>query len=155
MMDIALLGMSKDQDPRDAEVRQLDGRQLGDYRRRPHRAGYHAGDLIGSTTRSFAMHWSIEDRRPSRRRGGTELEFVSADGRTLRVWRGGWKVLDPGGKELPKEEAEDPPNHWRNWVDCVENSLEAARGPGFRGSDDDRVPPFERGSVCGRDGPLG
>jgi len=67
----------------------------------------------------FVMHWSINRDHPGKEGHGTE--FVSADGRTLRVWRGGWLLLDPAGKELPKEEAEAPPDHWRNFVDCVKS----------------------------------
>ena len=50
----------------------------------------------------FVLHWETGRDHPGRPDHGTE--FVSADGRTLRVWRGGWKVLDPDGKELPKEQ---------------------------------------------------
>lgn len=65
----------------------------------------------------FTMHWSIGRDHPGKEGHGTE--FVSADGRTLRVWRGGWKVLDAEGKEMPKEESTPPPSHWRDFVDCV------------------------------------
>ena len=41
--------------------------------------------------------------------------------RTVRVWRGGWVVLDPEGKELPKEPAEPTTDHWQNWLDCVKS----------------------------------
>ena len=116
MMDIALLGMSKDQDlVMPTKVSTFGGNLAftDDDRDAPDtmEAIYHFEDP------NFVMHWAINRDHPDKEGHGTE--FVSADGRTLRVWRGGWKVLDPGGKELPKEEAEAPPNHWRNWVDCV------------------------------------
>ncbi len=116
MMDIALLGMSKDQDLVMPKTVTAVGGQWAipdDDRTAP--------DTMEAVYRfenpDFAMHWSIGRDHPEREGHGTE--FVSADGRTLRVWRGGWKVLDPSGKELPKEEAPNPPNHWRDWVDCV------------------------------------
>ena len=31
------------------------------------------------------------------------------------------RVLDADGKELPKEESTPPPNHWRDFVDCVKS----------------------------------
>ncbi|MEI7985381.1 MAG: Gfo/Idh/MocA family oxidoreductase [Armatimonadota bacterium] len=66
------------------------------------------------------MTWSLVRDHPGK--DGNGAEFVSADGRTLRVWRGGWKILDAEGKELPKESA-DPQdsNHWRNFLDCVKS----------------------------------
>jgi predicted dehydrogenase len=116
MMDIALLGMSKDQDlVMPTKVNSFGG-QLAfpdDDRNAPDtmEAIYEFKDP------DFVMHWAINRDHPGMEGHGTE--FVSADGRTLRCWRGGWKILDPGGKELPKEESAPPPNHWRNWVDCV------------------------------------
>jgi predicted dehydrogenase len=116
MMDIALLGMSKDQNlVMPTSVSSMGGQWAiqNDDRTAP--------DTMEAIYRfdnpDFAMHWSINRDHPEKEGHGTE--FVSADGRTLRVWRGGWKVLDPGGKELPKEEAANPPNHWRDFVDCV------------------------------------
>jgi predicted dehydrogenase len=116
MMDIALLGMSKDQDlVMPISVSAFGGQRaiLDDDRNAPDTMeaiyDFHNPD--------FSMHWSIGRDNPGKENHGTE--FVSADGRTLRVWRGGWKVLDPSGKELPKEESEAPPNHWRDFVDCV------------------------------------
>ena len=118
MMDIALLGMSKDQDLVMPNAVSAFGGQravLDDDRTAPDvmEAIYDFKD------EGFTMHWAIGQDHPDKEGHGTE--FVSADGRTLRVWRGGWKILDPGGKELPKEEFEAPPSHWRNWVDCVKD----------------------------------
>ncbi len=116
MMDIALLGMSKDQDlVMPTSVSAFGGQRaiLDDDRTAP--------DVMDAIydfkDQNFSMHWSIGQDHPGKETHGTE--FVSADGRTLRVWRGGWKILDPSGKELPKEEAAAPPNHWRDFVDCV------------------------------------
>jgi predicted dehydrogenase len=116
MMDIALLGMSKDEDlVMPTSVSSMGGQwsMTDDDRTAP--------DTMEAIYRfkdpDFAMHWSIGRDHPEKEGHGTE--FVSADGRTLRVWRGGWKILDPSGKELPKGEAPNPPSHWRDFVDCV------------------------------------
>lgn len=121
MMDIALLGMSKDQNLVMPTKVSAYGGNLAftdDDRDAPDtmEAIYHFKDP------DFVMHWAINRDHPGKEGHGTE--FVSADGRTLRVWRGGWKILDADGKELPKEEAEAPPSHWRNWVDCVKTRSE-------------------------------
>ena len=125
MMDIALLGMSKDQDlVMPISVSAFGGQRaiLDDDRNAPDTMeaiyDFHNPD--------FSMHWSIGRDNPGKENHGTE--FVSADGRTLRVWRGGWKVLDPSGKELPKEESEAPPNHWRDFVDCVKTRSKPRAG---------------------------
>lgn len=118
MMDIALLGMSKDQNIiMPSSVASMGGNRAitDDDRNAPDtmEAIYDFKD------QGYTMHWAINRDHPEKEGHGTE--FVGADGRTLRVWRGGWKVLDPAGKELPKEEAEAPPSHWRDFVDCVKS----------------------------------
>ena len=68
----------------------------------------------------FVLTWSVLRDHPQKDGHGTE--FVSADGRTLRVWRGGWKILDDNGKELEKESAvPQESDHWRNFLDCVKS----------------------------------
>jgi predicted dehydrogenase len=116
MMDIALLGMSKDENlvmPSSVSAYGGNWAITDDDRNAP--------DVMEAIYRfenpDFTMHWAINRDHPEKEGHGTE--FVSADGRTLRVWRGGWKVLDPSGKELPKEGSAPPPNHWRDFVDCV------------------------------------
>ncbi|MCC2671410.1 MAG: putative dehydrogenase [Armatimonadetes bacterium] len=118
MMDIALLGMSKDTDiVMPYEVTSYGGRLAfpDDDRTAP--------DTVQSIMRfkdpDHVLHWETGRDHPGRPDHGTE--FVSADGRTLRVWRGGWKILDAGGKELPKEESEPTNDHWQNWLDCVKS----------------------------------
>ncbi len=116
MMDIALLGMSKDQVlPMPTKISSFGGKRAfsDDDRTAPDTMDC----IYDFEDPTFSMHWQIGRDHPEKEGHGTE--FVSADGRTLRVWRGGWKILDPGGKELPKEESEAPPSHWRDWVDCV------------------------------------
>ncbi len=118
MMDIALLGMSKDQNlvmPKTISAQGGLWSITDDDRDAP--------DTIEALLRfddpTFVMTWSVLRDHPGKPGHGTE--FVSADGRTLRVWRGGWTVLDPDGKELPKESAEASPNHWRDFLDCVKS----------------------------------
>ena len=116
MMDIALLGMSKDQDlVMPTKVSTYGGQLaiLDDDRNAPDTME----TIYEFKDPDFVMHWAINRDHPDKEGHGTE--FVSADGRTLRVWRGGWKILDPGGKELPKEESTPPPSHWRDFVDSV------------------------------------
>lgn len=117
MMDIALLGMSHGLDlvmPK--EVTAVGGQwAISDDDR-------DAPDTIEALLRfedpDFVMTWSVLRDHPGKPGHGTE--FVSADGKTLRVWRGGWVILDQDGKELPKEESPAvPTDHWRNWLDCI------------------------------------
>ncbi|MFI5384702.1 MAG: Gfo/Idh/MocA family protein [Fimbriimonadales bacterium] len=127
MMDIALLGMSKDQNlPMPTTVSAAGGQLaiLGEDRDAPDtvEAIYRfTGSVNGQpeSANDWVLHWSILRDHPGKPGHGTE--FVSADGKTLRVWRGGWVVLDPSGKELPKEESPDVGNHWRNFLDCVKS----------------------------------
>ncbi|MBX3097400.1 MAG: Gfo/Idh/MocA family oxidoreductase [Fimbriimonadaceae bacterium] len=117
MMDIALLGMSADQDlVMPTEVSAYGGQWAfpDDDRDAP--------DSIEAIYRfadpDFVMTWSVLRDYPGKPSHGTE--FVSVDGRTVRVWRGGWTILDPSGKELEKEGSEPvPTDHWRNFLDCV------------------------------------
>lgn len=115
MMDIALLGMSAGQDlVMPSKVTATGGNWAisNDDRDAP--------DTIEAllTFNEFAMTWSVLRDHPGKPGHGTE--FVSADGRTVRVWRGGWIILDADGKEIPKEQAEPvPTSHWRNFLDCV------------------------------------
>lgn len=117
MMDIALLGMSKDQDlVMPTEVTAYGGKWAfaDDDRDAP--------DTIEAVYKfddpQFLMTWSVLRDHPGK--PGHCTEFVGANGGTVRVWRGGWTILDPDGKEMPKEEsAPVPTDHWRNFLDCV------------------------------------
>lgn len=116
MMDIALLGMSEDQDlvmPK--EVKAYGGQWAikDDDRTAPDTIE----SIMAFDDPQFVMTWSVLRDHPGK--PGHCTEFVSADGKTLRVWRGGWTILGPDGKEIPKEEAPAPPNHWRDFLDCV------------------------------------
>jgi predicted dehydrogenase len=117
MMDIALLGMSRSQDlVMPTEVSAYGGQWAfnGDDRDAP--------DSIEAIYKfkdpDWMMTWSVLRDHPGK--PGHCTEFVSADGRTVRCWRGGWTILDADGKEIPKEQADPvPTNHWRNFLDCV------------------------------------
>ncbi|HLO98579.1 MAG TPA: hypothetical protein VK171_08285, partial [Fimbriimonas sp.] len=115
MIDIALLGMSKGLDlvmPKQVAAYGGQWAFAGDDR--------DTADTIESIFQfdDFALTWSVLRDNINRPDHGTE--FVSADGRTLRVWRGGWKIFDSRGKELPTENAAPlESDHWRNFLDCV------------------------------------
>ncbi len=118
MMDIALLGMSKSQDlvmPTSVSAYGGNWAIQNDDRDAPDttEAIFHFEDP------EFVLQWSVAQSFPGRPGHGTE--FVSADGRTLRVWRGGWLILDSNGKELPKESLAKRADHWRDFVDCVKS----------------------------------
>jgi predicted dehydrogenase len=119
MMDIALLGMSKGLDlPMPTSITATGGKYqyIDDDRDAPDTVEA----LLKFDDPDFVMNWSVLRDTPGKPGQGTE--FVSADGRTLRVWRGGWEILDPSGKQLPKEDAApQESNHWQNFVDCVQS----------------------------------
>ena len=118
MMDIALLGMSRTTDlPMPVEVTSFGGKLAypDDGRTAP--------DTIQTIMKfkdpEFILHWQTGRDFPGRPDHGTE--FVSADGKTVRVWRGGWEILDKDGTQLPKERTPHTNDHWQNWVDCLKS----------------------------------
>lgn len=118
MIDIALLGMSKgDNLVMPVSCSGVGGKYAfaGEYRDAP--------DSLEAVFKfqnpDFILQWSILRDHPGKPSHGTE--FVSADGKTLRVWRGGWTVIDADGKELPKAESPEVGDHWRNFLDCVKS----------------------------------
>lgn len=125
MMDIALLGMVPDTDLVMPSTVQAIGGQWAitdDDRDAPDvtEAIYKFHNPHGGVQgKEWAMHWSVNRDHPGKPGHGTE--FVNDKGETVRVWRGGWVILDSEGKEMPKPEGENPPDHWRNWVDCVKS----------------------------------
>ncbi len=116
MIDIALLGMSKGNDlVMPIEVTSHGGQWAYTD---DDRTAYDTNEtLMLFSNPTFTLQWSVLRDHPGKPGHGTE--FISEDGRTLRVWRGGWVVLDPEGKEMPKESSEPPTDHWRNWLDCL------------------------------------
>lgn len=118
MMDIALLGMSSGIDLVMPHTISATGGQwsiLDDDRDAPDTIEA----LLSFKDPNFMMSWSVLRDHPGKPGHGTE--FVSADGRTVRVWRGGWVILDPEGKELPKVEMPRPSDHWREFLDSVKS----------------------------------
>lgn len=120
MIDIALLGMSKDQDLPMPETVYTSG-GLWAFKEDDRTAA----DTVESVmhfggANPFTLNWSVKRDTPGVSGNGTE--FVSVDGRTLRVWRGGWEILDSNGKQLEKTPAEpQDSDHWRNFLDCVKS----------------------------------
>lgn len=116
MMDIALLGMSKDQDlVMPTEVSAIGGQWAiqDDDRDAPDTTEA----ILRFRNPDFAMHWSVNRDHPGK--PGHCTEFVNEQGHTLRCWRGGHQLLDADGKEMPKPEGEKRLDHWRNFLDCV------------------------------------
>ncbi len=116
MMDIALLGISEGTDiVMPTEVTSYGGKLSfpDDDRTAP--------DTIQTIMRfkdpDVLFHWQTGRDHPGRPDHGSE--WVGSEGKTVRVWRGGWEVLDSEGKQLPKEESAGTNNHWRNWLDCL------------------------------------
>ena len=119
MMDIALLGMSKGLDlPMPKRVTASGG--LWSIKDDDRDAPDTIEALLSFEDPTFTMTWSVLRDHPGKPGHGTE--FVSADGKTLRVWRGGWIILDADGKEIPKEQSDPvPTDHWRNFLDCLKS----------------------------------
>ncbi len=118
MIDIGLLGVSKDTDlVMPTEVSAYGGKFtfIDDDRDVP--------DTVQAIMRfknpDLLLHWETGKDQPGRPDHGTE--FVSADGRTLRVWRGGLKVFDPFGVAIKIDQTPATNDHWQNWVDCVKS----------------------------------
>ncbi len=116
MIDIGLLGMSTDTDlVMPTEVSAYGGKWsfVNDDREAP--------DTVNAVMRfkdpDFLLTWETGKDQPDHPDHGTE--FVSADGRTVRVWRGGWQITDPKGELIPKEHSPATNDHWQNWVDCI------------------------------------
>ncbi len=118
MQDIGLLAMSKDTDlVMPTEVAAFGGKMAWPDDDRTWPDTHYA--IMKFTNPDFVMHWQTGRDHPGKPDHGTE--FVGEDGRSLMVWRGGWKVMDADGKELPKEEAPATNDHWQNWLDCLKS----------------------------------
>lgn len=116
LIDIILLGMSQSDDlVMPTEITALGGLWAitDDDRTAPDTTEA----LLKFENPDFVLHWKVSREHPGIPFHG--IEFISADGKTLRLWRGGWVVLDPDGKELPKEHFPPTNDHWRNWLDCI------------------------------------
>jgi predicted dehydrogenase len=118
MMDIALLGMSQTTDlPMPVEVTSFGGKLAypDDGRTAPDTVQ----TIMKFKNPDWILHWQTGRDFPGRPDHGTE--WVSADGKTVRVWRGGWEILDKDGTQLPKERTPHTNDHWQNWVDCLKS----------------------------------
>ena len=118
MMDIALLGMSQTTDlPMPVEVTSFGGKFA--YPEDSRTAPDTVQTIMKFKDPEFILHWQTGRDFPGRPDHGTE--WVSADGKTVRAWRGGWEILDKDGTQLPKERTPHTNDHWQNWVDCVKS----------------------------------
>jgi len=118
MMDIALLGMSQNTDmPMPVEVTSFGGKLA--YPQDGRTAPDTVQTIMKFKDPEFILHWQTGRDFPGRPDHGTE--FVSADGKTVRVWRGGWEILAADGTMLPKERTTATNDHWQNWVDCLKS----------------------------------
>lgn len=118
MIDIVLLGMSKDTDlPMPVEVSAIGGKYAWptDARTTPDTQIA----IMKFKDPDFILQW--ETGRDHIHKDGSGAEFIADNGKNLMVWRGGWVVRDADGNELPKEDAAPVNDHWRNWVDCVKS----------------------------------
>ncbi len=118
MIDIGLLGMSEGTDlVMPTEVCAFGGKFsfVDDDRDTP--------DTVEAIMRfkdpNFLLQWETGRDQPGKPDHGTE--FVSADGKTLQVSRGGWSIMDPKGDPIPKERIPATNDHWQNWLDCVKS----------------------------------
>ncbi|HEU4754156.1 MAG TPA: Gfo/Idh/MocA family oxidoreductase, partial [Armatimonadota bacterium] len=139
MMDIGLLGMSRDTDlPMPLEVASFGGKYASgeeDDRTTPDTqlAVYKFKDWVlhGQTGRrgqeyGYSRQVPAGDggpQRPPQDMLDNGTAFIATDGKSLVVWRGGWMVRDPQGNELPKAAAENfgHYDHMRDWIECIQS----------------------------------
>lgn len=121
MMDIALLGMSKDTDlVMPTEVTSYGGALAypGDDRTTPDT------QLALMKFPEFVLQWETGRRGLD---GGPDhgTEFIAADGKALMVWRGGWWIKDAKGKEIEKPKSEGEyhglTSHVQDFLTCIES----------------------------------
>ena len=108
MMDIGMLGMSPDTNlTMPYAVSSMGGKLAypNDDRTTPDTVLA----LMSFKNPNFVMTWRTDRNHAGFPDHGTQ--FVSTDGRSLTVWRGGWKIQDSNGMELPKEESLPTNNH--------------------------------------------
>lgn len=70
------------------------------------------------------LHWET-NRRGLDGEHDHGTQFLADDGTTLNIWRGGWWIQDPEGKELPRpaepEGMDGLVAHVRDFLQCVES----------------------------------
>jgi predicted dehydrogenase len=120
MIDIALLGLGKGGDdvPMPSEVYNQGGKFAypDDDRTTPDT------QLAVLRYPEAVLQWET-NRRPLDGQHDNGTQFIAADGKTVTVWRGGWSVQGPDGKELEKpanpEGMHGLHSHVGNFLDCV------------------------------------
>ncbi len=124
MMDIGLLGMSATNDlPMPVEVTAYGGKLSSPDDPRTAPDTHFA--LMKFRNPDFTLHWQT-GRRPLDHGGvsGEGTQFIASDGKTLTVWRGGWRVQDASGREIPKgDDLILPASHWQNFLECLHSRL--------------------------------
>jgi predicted dehydrogenase len=116
MMDIALMGMCKDQDlPMPVECMTYGGKLA--WPDDPRTAPDTVHTIFKFKDPDFIMSW--ETGREHAHKEGQGLEWIAADGTNCMAWRGGWLVRQADGKEIPVESEPVPTDHWQNWLDCL------------------------------------
>lgn len=108
MMDIVLLGVSKDNNVEmPAEVSASGGKLAwpDDDRTAP---DTHVA-LMRFRNPDLVLHWET-GRKPLDQDVDHGSQFIGVDGRTLTVWRGGWRIQDAAGNDLPLETAPPVPD---------------------------------------------
>jgi predicted dehydrogenase len=141
MMDICLLGMSKDTDlVMPTEVSAYGGKLAwpDDDRTTP---DTHVS-IMKFENPGMVLHW--ETGRKGLDYGNTKQvpggdggpaksvrevldhgsEFIGADGSSVVVWRGGWVIRNADGSERPKPPQPEVPggfDHMQNWFDCMKS----------------------------------
>ena len=77
------------------------------------------------------IHWET-GRRPLDGEHDHGTQFIAADGTTLTIWRGGWWIKDPGGREVATPESPEGMDgliaHVRDFLRCVETREEPRSG---------------------------
>jgi predicted dehydrogenase len=116
MMDIALLGMSKDQNlPMPVEATTYGGKLA--YPEDPRDTPDTMLTIYKFRDPDFVMTWETGRDHVGRSDGG--LEWIAADGKSCMAWRGGWVVRDADGSPIETADAIQPVDHWHDWLECL------------------------------------
>ncbi len=130
MIDIALLGMSKDQDlAMPSHVHSVGGKIIcdpDDDRTAPdtQQTIYQFNKPDGSP--DWLLQWEVRVGSGPNAQGidlgpGHGTEFIGQNGR-LMVWRNEWQVFTPDGTQIPRSiKVKSLSDHWQNWLDCIKS----------------------------------
>lgn len=128
MIDIALLGMAKDQNlPMPASIHSVGGKIIcdpDDDRTTPdtQQTIYQFNKPDGRP--DWILQWEVRVNNGDNAQGldngpGHGTEFIGQNGR-LMVWRNDWHIYSPSGEQLPRDvQRREITDHWQNWLDCI------------------------------------